>query len=57
MLLNGKPMNDVQSGVVRWDAIPISAIETIEGIHAATIDQLVEILRRRATEAANARAA
>lgn len=33
------------------------AIETIEGIHAATIDQLVEILRRRATEAANARAA
>src|SRR5690606_36091672 len=30
VLLNGKPVNDVQAGLVRWDAIPLTAIESIE---------------------------
>jgi outer membrane receptor protein involved in Fe transport len=30
VLVDGRPVNDVQSGVVAWDAIPLSAVERIE---------------------------
>ncbi len=30
VLLDGRPLNDVQAGLVRWDAIPMVAIDRIE---------------------------
>ena len=36
VLLNGRPINDVQAGLVRWDAIPLSAIESIEIVRGGT---------------------
>ncbi len=36
VLLNGRPVNDVQAGLVRWDAIPLSAVESIEVVRGGT---------------------
>lgn len=36
VLLNGRPLNDVQAGLVRWDAIPLTAIESIEVVRGGT---------------------
>lgn len=36
VLLNGRPVNDVQAGLVRWDAIPLAAIESIEVVRGGT---------------------
>lgn len=33
VLLNGRPLNEVQTGLVRWDAIPLSSVERVEVLH------------------------
>jgi outer membrane receptor protein involved in Fe transport len=36
VLLDGRPMNDVQSGRVAWDAIPLAAVERVEVVRGGS---------------------
>jgi outer membrane cobalamin receptor len=54
VLLDGKPLNDVQRGLVQWDAIPLTAIERIEVVRGgasalygdAAIGAVVNVITR-----------
>jgi outer membrane cobalamin receptor len=36
VLLDGRPLNDVQTGLVRWDAIPLASVERVEVLHGGS---------------------
>lgn len=56
VLVDGRPINDVQSGLVAWDAIPLSAIERIEVVRGgasslwgdAAIGGVINVITRSA---------
>jgi len=36
VLLDGRPLNDVQTGLVRWDAIPLASVDRVEILHGGS---------------------
>lgn len=36
VLLDGRPLNEVQTGLIRWDAIPLASVERVEVLHGGS---------------------
>lgn len=63
VLVDGKPLNDVQSGLVAWDAIPLVGIERVEVVRGgasalwgdAAIAGVINVITRRPASTGTAR--